>query len=349
MARKRKTRHQAQKLWLALFLAAIVVVQLGYFIGAAEASQRPPPAATQPENPQVKASVTTQPVPGLEPEPDLLPSTQKPRGGALLVEAVPSITPPSQDPSPEALDRPRQPPAPASRPTPTNPQASAMTDGQPRGEASTPAAGVVRRVVPLGEEKLVALTFDDGPWPDTLAVLEVLRQYGAKATFFWVGLHLQKRPEIAQQVVAEGHAVGNHTWSHRNTPMTPDEAAEEIERTAALIEQATGQTTFLFRPPGGRLHNGLADYALQRGYTVVQWSVLSEDTKTQDATYIADNVLRNIQPGSIVLLHDGGGDRAQTVAALHSILPALRAQGFRFVTVPELLESARATLRKPAN
>lgn len=223
-----------------------------------------------------------------------------------------------------------------------------MVDSQPRREVLTVsyAGTVVRRVVPMGEEKLVALTFDDGPWPDTLAVLEVLRQYGVQATFFWVGLHLQKRPEIAQQVVAEGHAIGNHTWSHRNTPMTPEEAGEEIERTSALIQQITGLTTSLFRPPGGRLHNGLADYALRQGYTVVQWSVLSEDTQAQGAATIVDNVLRNVKPGSIILLHDGGGDRSQTVVALHSILPALQAQGYRFVTVPDLLESARATLPK---
>ncbi|RIH78550.1 polysaccharide deacetylase family protein [Meiothermus hypogaeus] len=213
-------------------------------------------------------------------------------------------------------------------------------------QSASPYTGVVRRVVPVGEEKLVALTFDDGPWPDTVAVLEVLRQYGAKATFFWVGLHLQRRPEIAQQVVVEGHAIGNHTWSHRNTPMTPEEAGEEIERTAALIAHTTGLTTSLFRPPGGRLHNGLADYALQQGYTVVQWSVLGKDTEVLEAESIVENVLHNVQPGSIVLLHDGGGDRRKTVEALHTILPALQAQGYRFVTVPELLALNQAAIPK---
>ncbi len=254
------------------------------------------------------------------------------------------IAPPSQDPSPEALEQPVRPSAPISRPTP-NPQSQPLTEkNSPQPHPSH--TGVVRRIVPVGEEKLVALTFDDGPWPDTLAVLEVLRQYGVKATFFWVGLHLQKRPEIAVQVVAEGHAIGNHSWSHRNTPMTPEEAGEEIERTAALIRHTTGLSTSLFRPPGGRLHNGLADYALQQGYTVVQWSVLSKDTEPLEALTIADNVLQGVQSGSIVLLHDGGGDRSKTVEALHTILPALQAQGYRFATVPELLESNRAAVPK---
>nr|WP_243455086.1 polysaccharide deacetylase family protein [Meiothermus sp. CFH 77666] len=277
---------------------------------------------------------------GVEPKPNPSPPLQKPSGRAL--EETVLITQPSQDPPPEALEQPVRPSAPISRPTP-NPQPQPLTEKKPPQPYSS-HTGVVRRIVPVGEEKLVALTFDDGPWPDTPAVLEVLRQYGAKATFFWVGLHLQKRPEIAQQVVAEGHAIGNHTWSHRNTPMTPEEAGEEIERTAALIRHTTGLSTTLFRPPGGRLHNGLADYALQQGYTVVQWSVLSKDTEPLEALSIADNVLQGVQPGSIVLLHDGGGDRSKTVEALHTILPALQAQGYRFVTVPELLESSRVAV-----
>ncbi|MCX7784536.1 MAG: polysaccharide deacetylase family protein [Meiothermus sp.] len=350
MARKRKTKPQAHyKPWLALLLAVVVMVQMGYFSGAIQALQ--PTQTVAPKAAQSPLVTSTppapQPTPGLEPKPNPSLPDQKLPGRALEETALP-ITPPSQDPLPEALEQPGQPPALTSRPAP-NPPPQPLIEKKFH-QPSSPYTGVVRRVVPVGEEKLVALTFDDGPWPDTLAVLEVLRQYEAKATFFWVGMHLQKRPEIAQQVVAEGHAIGNHTWSHRNTPMTPEEAGEEIERTAALIQDTTGLTTSLFRPPGGRLHNGLADYALQQGYTVVQWSVLSEDTGALDAAAIVDNVLHNVQPGSIVLLHDGGGDRSKTVEALHTILPALQAQGYRFVTVPELLESNRAAIPKaPSN
>lgn len=336
MARKRKTKLKARyKLWLVLVLAAIVAVQIGYFSGAI-------PFASH----QTVVPKPAQSFPGVSSQ--RLPTKPNPNPAPSVIPQEQAAIPSSEDPHPEALEQPRQ-SNPAITPSPLISQPQTPVEEKRRLPASAYAGAVVRWVLPVGEEKQVALTFDDGPWPDTTAVLDVLRQYGVKATFFWVGLHLQKRPEIARQVVAEGHAIGNHTWSHRNTPMTPEEAGAEIERTAALIQQTTGLTTSLFRPPGGRLYNGLADYALQQGYTVVQWSVLSEDTQAQGSATIVDNVLRNVKPGSIVLLHDGGGDRSHTVEALHSILPSLQAQGYRFVTVPQLLESSQATLPKTSS
>ncbi|MBF6595451.1 MAG: polysaccharide deacetylase family protein [Thermaceae bacterium] len=206
------------------------------------------------------------------------------------------------------------------------------------------AATVVRQVrLPAGA-KLIALTFDDGPWPVTTQEdLDILRRYNARATFFWVGRYLRAYPKIAQQVILDGHAVGNHSWSHLYHPFTPAAAAQELDSTSSLITQDTEVSTRLFRPPGGSLKNGLASYALKQGYTVVMWSVSSADTDPKAPwTAFAANVLNGARPGAIVLMHDGGGNRSRTTRALPVILEGLQKQGYRFVTIPELLEAAQS-------
>jgi peptidoglycan/xylan/chitin deacetylase (PgdA/CDA1 family) len=190
------------------------------------------------------------------------------------------------------------------------------------------------------KEKVIALTLDDGPWPETtLQMLEILKQNNVKATFFWVGQAVKQHPQIAQRVVADGHAIGNHTMHHWYHHMGGTVAAREIDDTAALIYQTTGVKTSLFRPPGGFLKNGVASYAKQQKYAVVMWSVSSADTdaRAQPQAYI-NNVLKGAKPGAIVLMHDGGGDRSKSVKALPQIIAGLKQQGYRFVTIPELLE-----------
>ncbi len=185
----------------------------------------------------------------------------------------------------------------------------------------------------------IALTFDDGPWDTTTdQILDILAQEGVKATFFWVGQAVQNQPEVARRVVNAGHAIGNHTMHHRYDSMSAADAADEIETAAQVFQEVAGIRTKLFRPPGGYLNNGLADYAMNQGDTVVTWSVASSDTdSTRDAQTYVHNVLSTIKPGGIVLMHDGGGDRSKTVEALPVIIRSLKAQGYRFVTVPELL------------
>jgi len=189
-------------------------------------------------------------------------------------------------------------------------------------------------------EKAIALTFDDGPWPETtLQMLAILQQNHVKATFFWVGTALQEQPEIAQKVVAAGHAIGNHTWHHWYRSMDADTAAKEIEDTAALTYRITGVKTQLFRPPGGFLNNGVAAYAKKQNYAVIMWSVSSADTDWKAAPEaFTNNVLKGVKPGAIVLMHDGGGNHQKTVQALPAIIMGLKQQGYRFVTVPELLK-----------
>ncbi|MEG4863116.1 MULTISPECIES: polysaccharide deacetylase family protein [unclassified Microcoleus] len=189
-------------------------------------------------------------------------------------------------------------------------------------------------------EKVIALTVDDGPWPETTEqMLDIFQQNDVKATFFWIGKSIENSPEIARRVVAAGHAIGNHTWHHWYDAMDAATAASEIDRTAQLIYDTTGVKTTFFRPPGGVLNNGLAKYAKERNYSVVMWSVTSADTdpRAQPSAFV-NNVLKGAKPGAIVLMHDGGGDRSRTVKALPEMIAGLKHQGYRFVTIPELLE-----------
>jgi peptidoglycan/xylan/chitin deacetylase (PgdA/CDA1 family) len=188
-------------------------------------------------------------------------------------------------------------------------------------------------------DKVIALTFDDGPWPDyTVKVLNVLRENNIKATFFVVGQNLKNYPNLAKQVVADGHVIGNHTWHHWYHFFNQQAAAFEIDHTSELISQVTGAKTTLFRPPGGMLHNGLASYAKNNKYTVVMWSADSVDYSRPNASTLTSRVLKQAKPGGIVLMHDGGGNRSHTVAALPKIISKLKQQGYRFVTIPELLQ-----------
>ncbi len=213
---------------------------------------------------------------------------------------------------------------------------------QPAETFSVPTkfkAKIVKNVIPLGKEKVIALTFDDGPWPRiTSQVLDILKKNEIKATFFWIGQNLQAYPKIAQQVVTNGHAIGNHTWHHWYRWMNQSTAAHEIEDTAELIYKTTGIRTSIFRPPGGVLNNGVADYAEKKNYTIAMWSVDSIDYHRPSAQKLVNNVIRKVQPGGIVLMHDGGGNRSTTVKALPQIIAQLKEQGYSFVTVPELLE-----------
>jgi peptidoglycan/xylan/chitin deacetylase (PgdA/CDA1 family) len=188
-------------------------------------------------------------------------------------------------------------------------------------------------------EKFIALTFDDGPWPTTSKqILDILQENNIKATFFVVGKMVQEHPDITQRIVNDGHAIANHTWSHHYHRVNRATAAQEIDRTADIIYQTTGVKTNLFRPPGGFLKNGLAAYAKEKDYAVMMWSVVSADTdkRAKPQAYVK-NVLKNAKPGGIVLMHDGGGDRRRTVEALPKIISGLRDKGYTFVTIPELL------------
>ncbi|MCC5613676.1 polysaccharide deacetylase family protein [Nostoc sp. CHAB 5836] len=200
--------------------------------------------------------------------------------------------------------------------------------------------GAIIKAAKLTEgQKVIALTFDDGPWPQTTEqVLDILKSNNIKGTFFVVGQNLKNYPELGREIVTQGHVIANHTWHHWYHFMNPQAAAFEIDRTTDLIYQVTGVKTNLFRPPGGILHNGLAAHAKGQKYTVVMWSADSIDYKLPTVPKLINNVIKDSKPGGIVLMHDGGGNRSRTVQALPEIISNFRKQGYRFVTIPELLE-----------
>ncbi|MEH1940878.1 MAG: polysaccharide deacetylase family protein [Nostoc sp.] len=188
-------------------------------------------------------------------------------------------------------------------------------------------------------QKVIALTFDDGPWPESTAeVLDILRKNQIKATFFVIGQNVKNYPALLKQEVAEGHVIGNHTWHHWYQFLNPQAAAYEIDHTEDIIYQTTGLKTNLFRPPGGIMHNGVVDYARNSKYSIILWSSDSIDYSRPPVPKLIGNVFREAKPGGIVLMHDGGGNRSKTVQALPEIIANFRNQGYRFVTIPELLE-----------
>lgn len=197
------------------------------------------------------------------------------------------------------------------------------------------------------KQKVVALTFDDGPDPNsTEKILKILQENKIKGTFFILGKSLQNYPEIAKKIINEGHAIGNHSWSHPYSQVTETIARQEIENTGNLLYKLTGAKTYLFRPPGGILTNGLADYAKKNKHGVVMWSADSRDWYASEEVVI-DNVLKQAKSGGVILMHDGGGDRTQTIKALPKIITELKKRGYKFTTVSELLEMQDREMKNP--
>jgi len=210
------------------------------------------------------------------------------------------------------------------------------TVGRVSGEiASTEYRPIGKGHVP-GE---VALTFDDGPWPvQTRQVLKILHRYHAKATFFMIGNLVERYPGILRDVQRAGMPIGDHSWSHPIDPpfneLPPHRLATEIADTADLLRRR-GVKPYLFRPPGGSYDDDVLRQAKQDGMRTVTWDVdpsdyLDSTTKKELATY----VLRHVRPGSIVLMHDGGGDQHATIGALPMIIKGIRKMGLRLTTIP---------------
>ncbi len=199
-------------------------------------------------------------------------------------------------------------------------------------------------------DKTIALTFDDGPWPETTeSILATLKKEKIKATFFVIGQPLKSFPEIGKKVLAEGHVIANHTLHHWYHKMSPLVAQREIEDTAKIIKEVLNVETAYFRPPGGVLTNGLVDYAHKHGQSVLMWSIDTGDSHPRRPTPEAmiKTVLAQATPGGIVLMHDGGGNHGNTAKALPEMIAKLRAEGYKFVTIPELLEVANAPTDAP--
>jgi chitin deacetylase len=187
-------------------------------------------------------------------------------------------------------------------------------------------------------ERVVALTFDDGPSAAvTPRVLDALRSAGARATFFVLGREASRRPELIRRIVREGHAIGSHSYSHP-LRVGAAEAETEIAATERAIAAVGAGKPALFRPPFGAVRSPLTRAAARRGYAVVTWTITGADTHPGiTAGAIADNLIHTPYPGDIALIHDGAG-HGRTADALPRVLSELGAKGWRFVTVPELLD-----------
>ncbi len=210
-----------------------------------------------------------------------------------------------------------------------------LSGGLPR--EYTPIENVYHRV--STEEKVIALTFDDGPHPqNTEKVLDLLERYDAKATFFVIGKNLELYRETVKRAVREGHEIGNHTYTHPHlSAMSEEELFREIERNERLIEELTEKPTALFRPPEGYCGKAVRDLIKKRGYRAILWDVDTRDWAGTPTHEIIKTVQNTVYPGSILLFHDYGGKQSATLSALAALLPWLKKEGYRLVTVSELL------------
>jgi len=186
---------------------------------------------------------------------------------------------------------------------------------------------------------IAALSFDDGPDPEnTPRVLDLLRQHGFHATFFLIGENAARHPGLVARIRAEGHEAGNHYLVNGATLLdTDEEFTERLTRTEALLGKPRPT---LFRPPGGVCWPGQRLIASARGYTCVLGSDYPYDPTRPPVRYMQWLVAKNLKPGAIVILHDGGGDRSKTMEALPRILDTLDERGLRGVSVSELLRDA---------
>jgi peptidoglycan/xylan/chitin deacetylase (PgdA/CDA1 family) len=182
--------------------------------------------------------------------------------------------------------------------------------------------------------KVVALTFDDGPSSYTHRVLDVLERTGAHATFFLIGQQVRGGAELARRALREGNALGNHTFTHANVS---GGGLGQLTSTQAAIRRATGYTPCVFRAPYGAVSGTIVGQARGLGMDTIQWDVDPRDWARPGSGSIYSTLVGGARAGSILLMHDGGGPRDQTVAALPRVIATLRSRGYGFVTVPELL------------
>gem|GEM_PF-1447573 len=220
-------------------------------------------------------------------------------------------------------DRPHRP---AVRPTVMLLLLSALVIGWPGGHlhAQDPVA-------PPEPPKVIYLTFDDGPSSYTQSILDVLARTNAKATFFVVGRQAAGQTELLRAMVDAGHGVANHTYNHPSLPaLGKDRFRNEVVNTAQVLGDLDHGC---LRPPYGAVSKAVRANAAELGYAVVLWTIDPRDWTRPGAAAIADAVIKRATPGGIVVLHDGGGDRSQTVAALEMILPRLAEQGYTFAAL----------------
>lgn len=212
-----------------------------------------------------------------------------------------------------------------------------------RGIAATtslrPSTPTIYRCRPFPPNaKVVALTFDDGPWPgQTQPILDILKSENVHATFFMLGVCVQEYPYLARRVLAEGHIIGNHTQTHVIlSSASAGSTVYQMTAGASTIRHFTGYQPKWFRAPGGALSSLARSEARTLGEGIIGWTVDTRDWTKPPARNILQAVINGVSPGAVILMHDGGGDRKQTIAALPTIIHKLKESGYRFVTLDDL-------------
>ncbi len=197
------------------------------------------------------------------------------------------------------------------------------------------------------EGPYIAMTFDDGPSAEnTPRLLDILKKRGIKATFFLLGECVAQNPELAKRIVAEGHEIANHSWSHPSlNKLGEDGITSQLQRTHEIVEEKTGVSMTLMRPPYGALTPNQRGWVNKKwGYKIILWDVDPLDWKVRNAAHVEHEILKQTVSGSIVLSHD---IHKTTVDAMPETLDALAAKGFKFVTVTELLAMNKPATAKP--
>ena len=223
-------------------------------------------------------------------------------------------------------------PHPAKHPDPT--PSSRGSDGT--GPKGSPGKGGDDRPVYYVDDgpKAIALTIDDGPNAIyTPQVLRLLAKYKVTATFSMIGIEVTAEPALAREVAAHGHVISNHTWRHLDlAALAPSAVIAEMDRATEAIHRATGDTPAVFRAPYGAWSSTVLRHCEATRMLPLDWSVDPEDWARPGVSAIVGNIMRNTRTGSIILEHDGGGNRAETVAALGIVIPRLLDKGYHFVS-----------------
>jgi peptidoglycan-N-acetylglucosamine deacetylase len=254
------------------------------------------------------------------------------RRAVLVVGGVTLLAGYARRPSHQVTDAAATGKAPSGKNTPTKEPAGSRAPGSDRRRPGAAGAGPMFQLD--DGRKVIALTVDDGPSPVyTPQVLRLLARYQVTATFSMVGLEVAAHPAVAREVAAAGHKIINHTWSHINlAKRSPVVIADQINRATTAIHQATGRVPDMFRAPYGAWSPAVLRQCERDGMAPLAWSVDPRDWSRPGVTSIVRNIMHNTRTGSIILEHDGGGNRSQTVAALKIVLPRLLAEGYRFTT-----------------
>ncbi len=212
-----------------------------------------------------------------------------------------------------------------------------------KGVIEEPTDLIIRSISPKPTgRKVIALTFDDGPSQYSGPILDILKAHGVKATFFDIGKDAVQYPQMEQRMVAEGQEVASHSNTHPNmTAISSEAMRQDITQGLSSLEQASGTKTKVFRAPYGAFTAQQWRHASDLIDCNVIWSIDTEDWKRPGADRIRDTVLNNAYNGAVVIMHDGGGNRSQDVQALPGIIDGLKAQGYEFVTIQQLIDMSK--------